>query len=543
MRRRTFLAAGGAAMASARATADAVSVKLTLRDRLVTRAEASNYLATSSSSEVAAFIAALDQRGAPIARGSIGKSRGGRDIPYVVASRPMIRTPQEASDSGRPIVMLVGGLRGGEVEGKEALLALLRDLCISTERTLLEDLVLVFVPLLNPDGNDRFGPVAVNRPLQNGPARVGTPDNGAGFDLDEDFIATEARETQALLAFARRWNPHVFVDMRTDEGVFHDYGVTVAPSLTPAAYFGGSYVRDNLIPKLGKDLHDKFAIQSFVSGHFGRASVLLGPPPLADVQNYGWFAYDGRPRTATNYMGLRGIAALRINGYAHDAFERRIYNVRAALESTLSFCSDNDDAVVGSLNLSTHWLGGKIAMRGAYPRVAPEQAPVVWENLALSSIQSDEPGVPAGFKRTGNYSTAVMPIYDRYDGTLAIDQPTGYLIPYEAATRLKPHLDRHGIVSETLVAMRRFTVRDYVVQRIARTELSSGRHTTTLSGHWQPPSDIAGRFGALYVPGAQPLGPLTSVLLEPESDDGLVAWNVLEGTLKPGYSVPIFRVV
>ncbi len=543
MKRRRFLASGSAAFAATTSAARAVTIKASLRDRLTTRAEASNYLATTSHAEVVAFINALDMRGAPIARGSIGKSHDGRDIPFVVASRPMIRTPDEAQASGRPIVLLLGGLDGGEVEGKEALLALLRDLCVSTERTLLEDLVLIFVPLLNPDGNDRFGPQALNRPLQNGPARVGIAADGAGYDLDEDFVKAEAPETRALLAFVREWAPHVFIDARTGDGSFHDYSVTVAPSLHPAAYYGGNYVRNQILPKIKKDLHEKFQIEAFFSGHFGRTSVLYNPPPLANSKEYGWFAYDGRPNSATNYMGLRGIAALRINGYAHDVFERRIYNVRAAIENVLAFCSDNDDSVVASYTTSTHWLGGTVPIRGALPRTTPVQEPVTWENLALASTPSEEPGVPKGLQRTGNFSTATMPIFDTYEATLVIDQPKAYLIPYENAIHVKPHLDRHGIVNETLVEPRRFTVRDYVVDRIDHDGSEGGRRTTTIGGHWQPPSEIASRFGALYVPGGQPLGPLASVLLEPESADGLIAWNALDSALKPGYSVPIYRVI
>ena len=543
MKRHLFLASGSAAFAATSSAARAVSIKASLRDRLTTRAEASNYLATTSHAEVVAFFNALDQRGAPILHTSMGKSHDGRDIPYVVASRPMIRTPEEALASGRPIVMMIGGLHGGEVEGKEALLALTRDLCISTERTLLEDLVLIVVPLLNPDGNDRFGPQAMNRPLQNGPMRVGIDADGAGIDIDEDFVKSEAPETRALLALVREWTPHVFIDARTGDGSFHDYGVTFAPSLHPAAYYGGNFVRGEILPKLQKDLHEKFQIAGFVSGHFGRTTVAYNPPPLADVADYGWFAYDDRPISATNYMGLRGIAAMRINGYSHDVFERRIYNVRAAIENVLAFCSDNDDSVVASYMRSTHWLGGTVPVRGALPRTSTVQMPVVWENLALASTPSEEPGIPKGLKRTGNFTTATMPIFDTYESTLTVDQPKGYLIPYENAVHVKPHLDRHGIVSETLVEPRRFTVRDYVVDHIDRDQAAGGRHTTQIRGHWRPPSDIASRFGALYVPGGQPLGPLASVLLEPESADGLVVWNTLDSALKPGFSVPIFRIL
>ena len=543
MKRRSFLTWGSAAFAALSSGASAATTRVSLRDRLTTRAESSNYLSTSSHADVDAFLNALDLRGAPVARGSIGKSHSGKDIPYVVASRPMIKTPQEAYDSGRPIVVLLGGLHGGEVEGKEALLALLRDLCISTERTLLEDLVLIFIPLLDPDGNDAFGAQATNRPLQNGPPHIGIDTNGSGIDLDTDFVKLEAPETRALVSFVRTWQPHVFVDVRSGDGGFADHNVTLAPSFHPAAYYGGNFVRNNIIPKITKDLREKYQLETFVAGHFGRTTMLFAPPALADTRDYGWFAPDDRPRSAANYMGLRGIAALRINSDSHAVFERRIFNVRAAIESLLGYCSDNDDSVVGSLTTATHWLGGRVPVRSALPAKSPLQLPVTWENLALASLPSEEPGVPVGKKRTGNFSTATMPIFDTYEPTLVIAQPKAYLIPYEAAPHVKPWLDRHGIVSETLVAPRRFMVRDYVVERIAREDGPGALHTTSLTGHWQPATAFASRFGALYVPGGQPLGPLTSVFLEPESDDGFIVWNALETVIKPGYSVPIYRVL
>ena len=42
--------------------------------------------------------------GAPLTFGFIGKTSEGRDIPYVIASRPQVRTPAQARALGRPIV-------------------------------------------------------------------------------------------------------------------------------------------------------------------------------------------------------------------------------------------------------------------------------------------------------------------------------------------------------------------------------------------------------------------------------------------------------
>ena len=59
-------------------------------------------------------------------------------------------------------------------------------------------------------------------------------------------------------------------------------------------------------------------------------------------------------------------------------------------------------------------------------------------------------------------------------------------------------------------------------------------------GTWEEaPAGVSG--AGLIVPVDQPLGRLVVMLLEPRSDDGLVAWGVLAGALAED-RVPIQRI-
>ena len=49
--------------------------------------------------------------------------------------------------------------------------------------------------------------------------------------------------------------------------------------------------------------------------------------------------------------------------------------------------------------------------------------------------------------------------------------------------------------------------------------------------------------GSLYIPANQRLARLAFYLIEPESDDGLVTWNIIEEGLAVGQTYPIYRVV
>ena len=91
-----------------------------------TRAELTDAKQTSSLADVNAFISELKRQGAPLVVSTLGQSAGGHDIPMVVLADPPCNNGQEARDSGRAVVYLQANIHGGEVEGKEAALALLR---------------------------------------------------------------------------------------------------------------------------------------------------------------------------------------------------------------------------------------------------------------------------------------------------------------------------------------------------------------------------------------------------------------------------------
>jgi hypothetical protein len=84
-----------------------------------TRAERSKYTETSTHADVVAFVDSLQARGAKLRVGITGRSGQGREMPYVIASRPLVATPLEAKRLGKPIVYIQGNIHAGEVEGKK----------------------------------------------------------------------------------------------------------------------------------------------------------------------------------------------------------------------------------------------------------------------------------------------------------------------------------------------------------------------------------------------------------------------------------------
>ncbi len=117
----------------------------------------------------------------------------------MVLARPMVATPAAAKATGKPIYYIQANIHAGEVEGKEAVQMLMRDLTLGALKPMLDSMIVIFVPIYNADGNDAWGPdgaTVVNRP---DPALVGLRPNGQGYDLNRDYVKQEAPETRGCV--------------------------------------------------------------------------------------------------------------------------------------------------------------------------------------------------------------------------------------------------------------------------------------------------------------------------------------------------------
>src|SRR2546426_4023200 len=222
-----------------------------------TTAERTDYAATSTNAEVGAFLDSLELAGAPVRVSEMGTSALGQPIYFVIASDPTVTSPGEAAASGKLVVYLQANIHGGEVEGKEAVLAVLRELA-GPRRELLQKLVVLVAPDYNPDRNDAVGPPAANRSEQNGPALVGQRADGKNLDLNRDYFKAEAPETRASLARVyTTWDPALMVDLHTTDGTLHGYQLTYAPPLDPNGPAGpAAFRRDRMLPALRKTLEE-----------------------------------------------------------------------------------------------------------------------------------------------------------------------------------------------------------------------------------------------------------------------------------------------
>jgi len=504
-----------------------------------TRAERSRFTETSTHADVMAFLDSLKAMSKDVHVGTFGRSPGGRELPMVILSRPLVRSPADAKRLNRPIVYLQGNIHGGEVEGKEALLAVLRDLARDRYQNVVDSLVIIAVPIYNADGNDSLGPQERNRSSQQGPALVGQRANGQGLDLNRDYIRAQAPETRASLDFFREWEPDVFVDMHTTNGSFHGYGLTYAPTLNPAARFSGPFTRDTVLPALRLRLRERLRLETFPYGNF----------VSQDSVERGWFTYDHRPRYGTNYFGLRGRVAILAEAYSHDPFAKRVASTYSFVVELLSLVAANAEDFLEVGREADRRTTAFATIPNSSPMIAirarmtqtPRVEPMLVEDVVRTGDSARaEAGLRPGLRRTGRMRTVRVPVYDRFEPALLQSLPFAYVIAAEQAPVLE-HLRRHGIFIEQLAAAATLPVERFLIDSVQRREQRFQGPEVTLTGRWERESAEL-PAGTFIVRGGQPLGILAMYLLEPQSDDGLTTASVLDPWLEHGGRYPVLRV-
>jgi hypothetical protein len=216
-------------------------------DSWSTPAEKSCYRTTPRFAETMQYVRRV-ARAAPrqVRIEEFGTTGEGRPLVAVVVSRDGVFSPAALHRSKRPIVFIQNSIHAGEMDGKDASLALLRDILITKKQSRLMDrAVLVIVPIYNADGHERFG--AFNRINQNGPEQTGWRANATQKNLNRDYLKADTPETRGFLREWNRWLPDFFVDDHVTDGADYQYDVTFSIETDGPA---SAWVRKTLEPEL-----------------------------------------------------------------------------------------------------------------------------------------------------------------------------------------------------------------------------------------------------------------------------------------------------
>ena len=510
----------------------------------LTKAEATEFKATSRFADVRAFIDELQKRSPLVRVETIGRTAGGFDIPALIVADPPVTSPEQLRRDGRAVIYFQANIHAGEVEGKEACLMLARDIVAAEKKPWLDKFVLVIVPNLNADGNEKIDPG--NRSYQPGPAEgVGLRTNDWNLDLNRDGMKLESPEISAVVKNVYlRWDPLVFVDCHTTNGSFHQEVVTYAWSMNPNGDPDiRTFMSDVMMPAVEQTAERKYDTLTCGYGYFRDDKD----------PDKGWVSMELQPRFSTNYFGLRNRFSILIENNVYADFKTRVWGNYHFLESILDFAVAHVDEMIKMAAAAD----ARAVRRGLNPGAGdvfglefdyrPLKTP-----LTVNAYETEIIGMDGPWPRrrsTGKVVVRTVPYYADAFIKRSVLFPAAYLVPVTEPAVLSL-LRRHGIAVERLTEAAEADVETFRVRELKPAErLYQGHRTNGIKGDYVP-GKVSFPAGTLVVSTAQPLGALAACLLEPESDDGLVCWNYLDKYLSSswgggtvGTTVPVYRLL
>jgi hypothetical protein len=480
----------------------------------LTVAEKTDYRETSRHSDVLAFIEEL-RKSRPVFRvESMGRSAKGQEMPVLVfGERP-----------GTPVVLVIANIHAGEVEGKEALLMLARDLPEAT----FHKLTLLFIPDYNPDGNDLIDPKNRALDLKNlegqiGPeGGVGTRYTGEGINLNRDYIKMEAVESRNLSALIAKWRPHLTVDSHTTDGSVHGFALTYDTSHIPCG--PAAYVHAKMLPDVSRRLEARTKLKTFFYGNF---------VDEADLSK-GWATYPHLPRYGSHYRGLTGRMDILLETYSYISFKDRVFTTVEILKDIFDYTIDHAAEIKTLCEQGDAARPDPVGIAYGPPEPIGDCEIVAWD--MESQLARRIPGREARTYR--------MPHRAKFTPTKTVPRPAAYLVPQEL-TRVLAKLQDHQLRLDRLTASRTFNCDSDRVENVSKAEspdVGSMKREETVVSISREPGRITARAGDVLVPTDQTLGTLAVYLLEPESDDGLVRWGYLDDRIRTGEILPIVRL-
>jgi murein tripeptide amidase MpaA len=485
---------------------------------LTTVAEQSGFLKTGRYDEVIALCDAFAKRYPAAVRCSeFGTTPEGRPMKLLVVSKTGAFTPEAAKAKHLPVLLVQGGIHAGEIDGKDAgFLALRQALDGEAAQGDLDKLVLLFVPVFNVDGHERFG--AWNRPNQRGPEQMGWRTTAQNYNLNRDYVKADAPEMQAMLALVNAWDPLAYIDLHVTDGAKfqHDVSIQVEPLHAGDAELrkAGIALRDGVIERL--DAQGSMALPFY-------PSFVENDDPAS-----GFVDGVATPRFSTGYFQLRNRFGMLIETHSWKDYPTRVRITRNAIVALLDLVATH----------GTQWLRTAHEADVRAEKLAGTQVPLDWkagdkvhtidfQGYAYTRTPSDISGALMTHYDESKPETWHLPMRDDVQPDHVATAPgAGYLVPAAHAAWVGAKLRQHGIRFDTLakpmpaarVEAFRADTADFAAGSF------EGHQRLTVTGTWKPEAQDVG-VGALFVPIAQPESRLVMALLEPQAPDSLLGWG------------------
>jgi len=479
-----------------------------------TELEKSNYGKLTTHSEMMKYLVKLDSKSRNVTMKIIGHSVQGREIPAIFFSLDKKFGSKRAV---KPVVLIYCQQHGNEPSGKEGVLIFSRSL-LAKNKYLLNNMDIIIVPMVNPDGGD-----------------AGKRRNANNKDLNRNHVILSEPESYAVHQLFLKWMPEVTLDI-------HEYNAILKSWIEKGfikdadEMLGGvtnlnidKKIRDlssYIIPEVGDRIKQKgFIFHEYVVG---------APFKNMRLRTSTTNINDGRQS-----MGIYNTLSFIIEGKRYGdlttEIKRRTEGQIAAIESFLSVIAENRDNILKTVSTSRKAIINNLFLE---------------KSIAL---QMD-------YFTDNNNNTIMFPVFNLYNWHHEIKElnnytslvkikksvkvPFGYIIP-KSETRILDILKKHKIKMLKITENTEVNSQIYKIKHV--TEMIEEEKEEKFVDAERDAIIKNVSEGDIFIPVLQRAGNLIVLLLEPESSIGLVSKRSgrdlrFKEYLKEGAEYPIIRV-
>ena len=474
-------------------------------DPWITPAEAKGFDQTPSYAETRAWIERLVAASPLLSIETFGRTAQGRELYAVRAAKP--------GTARKPILFVQAGIHAGEIDGKDAGLMLLRDIALRGKHGLLDRADFVFVPIFNADGHERTSPY--NRPNQRGPGNQGWRTTAQNLNLNRDYLKADTPEMRAMRIFINQLNPALILDLHVSDGVDYQYDITFT--------FPGWAGSPTHSPAIGRWLDARYrpAIIAALAGagHIPGLYIEAIDPRKPDK---GALLSPDTPRYSSGYGELARQPTVLVETHSHKPYRQRVLGTYVLVEESLRLVGA-EGAGLGTAIAADRAARPLTSVLTWKPITTPFFTIPDFKGIAHEPYRSPASG-GAEIRWLGRRVTLPMPVFVQAPDFVAT-LPAAWWVPVT-----KPEvialLKLHGIAYEPIAAPRTVALDMVRLRGPKLKDADEGHVPLAAAAYVHALRSETYPAGSVRVPSDQPLGLLAAAMLEPESPDSLLAWNL-----------------
>ncbi len=489
---------------------------------LLTTGEKTGWNETAPYAEAVAISHRLESASRFVKVMDIGTTPEGRTMIALVVSKDRAFTPADAAKTNKAVIMIQSGIHAGEIEGKDTVLMLIRDMTAGNKKYAgwLDHAIFVVIPVFNVDGHEYLS--AYHRPSQNGPNVTGLRANAQRLNLNRDYMKADTPEMKAWLRIFNTWMPDFLIDNHVTDGSDMQYDVTWDMARNQdIAEPAGAWIRDKYVPELDKRMA--------ADGHM--------VAPYGALRNRQFFMEVFSPRYSHLYSAVQNRPSLLVESHSLKTARTRAWAHYDIMRHTFDIICADTESLRKAVREADRAMSARAGDRAAAPvylagKVSDKSRPIVYHALKNAPFKSEVTGASVTHY-TGEVDDIQTVIHDEIDTTLAAQMPLGYLIPaaFSSAAAL---LQTHGVEIERTTKPLDQVFETYRFTSTKFAANASEGHVMLTVEPRVVKEKIFIPAGSYWIPMKQRRARLILSLLEPNAPDSIAAWGLLDSVFEGG---------